>query len=134
MAVLLVSRLQAAHFTTFIILIPLFLLLGCCMCGVCCGLCALASVDTNQLDGSENGSDDPTSRMMPSEHYTPPPVVVGDDIESQGSQRLDSAEYGTFHATSYTATSPMIVETALSANSPPKSKVLEPQEVEVDID
>jgi hypothetical protein len=132
MAVLLVSRLQAAQFTTFIILIPIFLLLGCCMCGVCCGLCALASVDTNQLDGSENGSDDPASRMMKPENYTPPPVVVGDDIESQGSQRLDSAEYGTFAATSYTATSPMIVETSLSANSPPKTKAIETQEVDID--
>jgi hypothetical protein len=133
MAVLLVSRLEAGHFSTFIILIPVFMLLGCCMCGVCCGFCALASVDTNQLDGSEAGSDDPSARMMPQETYTPPPVVVGDDVESNGGQKQDSAEYGTFQPTSYTATSPIILESNLSS-SPPTAKAAPPVSTEVDID
>lgn len=134
MAVLLVSRLEAAQFTTFIILIPVFLILGCCMCGVFCGICALSSVDTNHLDGSETGSDDPTSRMMKPE-YTPPPVVVGnDDLENGtgGQTRQDSSEYGTFHPTSYTATSPIILESNLnSSSSPPDTKT---PTTEVDID
>lgn len=129
MAVLLVSRLEAADFSTFIILIPVFMLLGCCMCGVCCGFCALASVDTNQLDGSEAGSDDPSARMMPQETYTPPPVV-GDDVESNGGQKQDSAEYGTFQPASYTATSPIILESNLSSTAKPAPPVT----TEVDID
>ncbi len=50
MAILLVSRLEASVFSTFIILIPIFIGLGCCMCGVVCGICALSCVDMSALD------------------------------------------------------------------------------------
>jgi hypothetical protein len=50
MAVLLVSRLEADTFSTFIILIPIFSFLGCCMCGVACTVCAFSCVDTTRLD------------------------------------------------------------------------------------
>jgi hypothetical protein len=50
MAILLVSRLEASTFSTFIILIPIFGFLGCCMCGVACTVCAFSCVDTTRLD------------------------------------------------------------------------------------
>jgi hypothetical protein len=53
MAVLLVSRLEAATFSTFIILIPVFAFLGCCMCGVACGFCAFSCLDTSGFDEEE---------------------------------------------------------------------------------
>mmetsp|Transcript_23883 Transcript_23883/g.35039 ORF Transcript_23883/g.35039 Transcript_23883/m.35039 type:complete len:532 (+) Transcript_23883:59-1654(+) len=93
-AVLLVCRLEAATFSTFIILIPVFLVLGCCCCGVGCGLCFFSSVDLDQFEGSEVGSDDPTAHMVRKDgrdenQYVPPNV---DDVEATG----NSAEYGTF--------------------------------------
>lgn len=50
--VMLVCRLQvpSAHYSTFIILLPIFIALGCCCCGVFCGLAALSNVDMDALD------------------------------------------------------------------------------------
>lgn len=66
MGVLLISRLEASRFSTFIILIPVFGLLGCCMCGIFCGICALSSLDTEGL----------------SEEQKNPVPTTSDDIES----------------------------------------------------
>jgi len=48
--VLLVSRLQLATFSTFIIILPVFIILGCCCCGVFCTICYLSCVS---VDGME---------------------------------------------------------------------------------
>ena len=49
--ILLVCRLQVqtAMYSTFIILLPIFIILGCCCCIVYCGLCALSTVDIDSL-------------------------------------------------------------------------------------
>lgn len=101
MAILLVSRLDSTSFSTFIIILPVFLFLGCCMCGVGCGLCYLTCADTGE--GSEVGSDDPGSRMMPNEtsagemeaeqaKYTPPDI---EEVEKKSA--ASAAVYGTFN-------------------------------------
>ena len=61
--ILLVCRLQVstAMYSTFIILLPIFIILGCCCCMVYCGLCALSTVDIDSLGsdpeaGGEGGT------------------------------------------------------------------------------
>jgi hypothetical protein len=49
MSLLLVSRLTSAHITTFVIILPVFIILGCCCCFVFCGIFCLANVDTEDL-------------------------------------------------------------------------------------
>lgn len=75
MGVLLVSRLEASVFSTFIILIPVFGILGCCMCGVLCGICAFSCLDTGSLAGEENKESVPTH---------------SDDIESNLNETLQA--------------------------------------------
>ena len=55
--ILLVCRLQVstAMYSTFIILLPIFIILGCCCCIVYCGLCALSTVDIDSLGDPEAG-------------------------------------------------------------------------------
>lgn len=50
LSVLLVCRLQVANYSTFIILIPIFLIIGCCCFGVCCCLMMASCVDTDALE------------------------------------------------------------------------------------
>jgi hypothetical protein len=51
-AILLTCRLQVstAHYSTFIIILPVFVTIGCCCCFVFCGLCCFSSVDLNDFD------------------------------------------------------------------------------------
>lgn len=70
MAVLLVCRLQttSSHFTTFIILLPIFAFIGCCCCAVFCGICCLSCVDMDGLAEPPAGSSDSSSP----DRYSPP--------------------------------------------------------------
>mmetsp|Transcript_22986 Transcript_22986/g.38476 ORF Transcript_22986/g.38476 Transcript_22986/m.38476 type:complete len:543 (-) Transcript_22986:1096-2724(-) len=52
MAVLLISRLESsANISTFVIILPVFLVIGCCCCGVFCGICMLSNVDMEEFEG-----------------------------------------------------------------------------------
>jgi len=54
-AVLLVCRLQTtAAISTFIIILPVFITIGCCCMGVFCGLCCFCLVDTTELEKMSN--------------------------------------------------------------------------------
>lgn len=88
MALTLVSRLEVSSFSTFIILIPVFAILGCCFCGVSCGLCGLACIDPDKLneDADSETSNDPM--LHKKADYVPPQP---EDIEAQG-----APVYGTF--------------------------------------
>ena len=55
MAVLLISRLEVSHFTTFVIILPVFIGIGCCCCGVCCTICALSVVDMDDMEKQLHG-------------------------------------------------------------------------------
>ena len=50
MAVLLVSRLDATFISTFVIILPIFLVLGCCCCAVFCGVCCLSCINMDGLE------------------------------------------------------------------------------------
>mmetsp|Transcript_11634 Transcript_11634/g.11666 ORF Transcript_11634/g.11666 Transcript_11634/m.11666 type:complete len:545 (+) Transcript_11634:174-1808(+) len=84
MALLLVIRLQIVSFSTFIILLPIYIAIGCCICGVGCALCCLSSIDMDTLDlkmkeAQENMEGKPASQ------------------EPQPVPQSDTAVYGTFH-------------------------------------
>ena len=49
MAILLVCRLQAATFTTFVVILPVFLFLSCGCCAFFCGLCVLVNTDAEAM-------------------------------------------------------------------------------------
>jgi hypothetical protein len=55
MAVLLISRLEVTQITTFVIILPIFIGIGCCCCGVCCAICALTMVDMNDFEKQMRG-------------------------------------------------------------------------------
>lgn len=50
--IMLICRIQVsgASYSTFLIILPVFLILGCCCCAVFCGLCCVSCVDTNELE------------------------------------------------------------------------------------
>lgn len=107
MAILLVSRLEASTFSTFIILIPVFIVLYCCVCIVGCGFCCMSNMSAEMFEDEEVGdsvtsSDDlmMQKREEGNGHsaevpisYKPPAAVSNDnDIESN---RIGD-QYGTF--------------------------------------
>jgi hypothetical protein len=130
MAILLVSRLDSTAFSTFIIIIPVFIGLGCCMCGVACGLCYLTCADVGE--GSEVGSDDPGARMMPHDtpeadveqaEYTPPDI---EEVEKKSA--ASAAAYGTFDPNAGKK------ETHVEEEPEDKKKVVYETTIDVDID
>jgi hypothetical protein len=50
MAIMLVCRLQISSYSTFLIILPVFLIIGCCCCMVCCGLVGMSIVDMDSLE------------------------------------------------------------------------------------
>ena len=82
MAILLVSRLDSTAFSTFLIILPVFLFIGCCLCGVGCSLCCLTCVDASE--GSEVGSEDPTAHMIPHENHQENDIIGEEEGQESG--------------------------------------------------
>ena len=78
MAVLLVSRLEKSVFTTFIIILPVFLILGCCCCSVMCGILILSCVDVDELNQQVNETRDNNNATEKQSHE------VSDIIPAEG--------------------------------------------------
>jgi len=103
MAVLLVCRLQtSSHFTTFIILLPVFAVIGCCCCAVFCGICCLSCVD---MDGLAEPPVDSSS----AEHYSPPDplgdvVTLGEVSLKESLPSHESSEGSAVHAKAISST------------------------------
>jgi hypothetical protein len=106
MAILLVSRLEASTFSTFIILIPVFIVLYCCVCIVGCGFCCMSNMSTEMFDEAEgeasvSSADDlmMQKREADEEHSAEvpitykPPVPANNDIEANNKP---TEQYGTF--------------------------------------
>lgn len=118
MAILLVSRLEASTFSTFIILIPVFIVMYCCVCVVGCGFCCLSNMSTDVFDEEEEGSsatsaDELMMQKKPVDEeqrsaeipviYKPPVASPSPTSSPRGSGDLESAgssrpveQYGTF--------------------------------------
>lgn len=134
MAILLVVRLeQAAIFSTFIIILPVFIAIGCCICGVGCGLCCLSNMSTEEAQDVEQKQGSEASRRAAS------------------SNGLDggSAVYGTFTAPPaadearpvvvvpvpppHATVLPPVVSDA-TPPPPPPPRLLEQTSIDIDID
>lgn len=50
MAIMLVCRLEEDTYSTFLIILPVFIGLGCCFCLVFCTYCCFASIDVSELE------------------------------------------------------------------------------------
>jgi hypothetical protein len=106
-AIVLVCRLQVSVFSTFVIMIPVFIALCCCCCTVCCGLALASCVDLNELDalekaarsgsmgagGSEDAADPENPDTVVINTYEPPaPVIAAQEAADE------SKAYGTFES------------------------------------
>lgn len=99
MAIMLVCRLQVNDYSTFFIILPVFLVLGSCCCLVFCGLCCLSFVDTEGLE--EEMLKSPASGEAAGEGgetgtngvYVPPQP---DAEAGHGNATVVPPEYGTF--------------------------------------
>lgn len=54
MAIMLVCRLEAGSYSTFLIILPVFIGIGCCCCAVFCGLIGMSMVDMESLEEEIN--------------------------------------------------------------------------------
>lgn len=104
-AVMLVCRVQVpgATYSTFLIILPVFIGLGCCCLAVFCGLCCFAYVDTTELEEEIEKAkhmqepDVETAAADVAEGYVPPePEVV---VPPAPPISAPSNEYGTFKET-----------------------------------
>lgn len=106
-AVLLVVRLeQAAIFSTFIIILPVFVAIGCCICGVGCGLCCLSNMSTEDKESVEQKQSSDASRRA----------------AASGGLEGTSPVYGTFNAPQTSDDTKQSVAIAM----PPPAPVLSP--------
>lgn len=58
-AILLVCRLQVRYISTFIIILPVFIVLGCCCLGVFCGFVSLSNMDPDSFKNEGTGEYQP---------------------------------------------------------------------------
>jgi hypothetical protein len=140
MAIMLVCRLQNGSYSTFLIILPVFVLLGCVCCVVFCGLCCLSAIDMDSLEeelekankpgngGASDVEQGVTGGVSAEGVYQPPaPTAIAG---------APGDTYGTFEAE--TASSPLQGQRkALPAESKKdeaKKDALTPSGVDVDID
>ncbi len=95
MALMLVCRLQVSSYSTFLIILPVFLSIGCCCCAVFCTICCLSVVDMDGLnDEMEKQRQQQEGAGGGEKEYTPPnPLDVEAGVQHTANP---SAEYGTF--------------------------------------
>lgn len=99
--------LSRSSFSTFIIFIPVFLVLYCCVFAVGCGFCCLSNMSTEMFDEEDTASDDPGASMMKKEkveeqrkHSAEVPAASGykPPVSSDEPGDIESNQYGTFSA------------------------------------
>jgi hypothetical protein len=90
MAIMLVCRLQISDYSTFFIILPIFLIIGCCCCGVFCALCGLSMVD---MDTFEQDMNNPQHTQG---QYQSPPTNNEAAPVSNPTVVMGEGDYGTF--------------------------------------
>lgn len=99
MAIMLVCRLEVSTYSTFLIILPVFLFIGCCCCIVFCGLLCLSVVDTNELEeeiaGGKPAGANGNAQAGEEGGYSPPVVVTPEPPADQQVSN-NNAAYGTF--------------------------------------
>lgn len=87
-ALLLVCRLEVSSYSTFIIIIPVFITIGCCFCLTFGVICCLSTVDTDSLEKQDieinadgkNFDEEAPPPMINEEIYTPPPPPTSTSV------------------------------------------------------
>ena len=103
MALMLVCRLQVSSYSTFLIILPVFIVLGCCCCVVFCGICCLSVMDMDgmneelekQRQAEQGGPNGANVEGGGDKEYTPPNPA---DVEAGNHTANPAAAYGTFAA------------------------------------
>jgi hypothetical protein len=126
MALLLVCRLatgHSGHYTTFVIILPVFIMLGCCCCAVFCGLICLANVDTEDLArsmeeakggagaGASAGNGEGNGYVPPD-----PASVTKGDVDLEGITPVFVPAYGTFDSAATANVAATIVVPPMPSN------------------
>jgi len=104
MALMLISRLDVSSFSTFLILLPVFIFLGCCCCAVCCGVLCLANADLDAAEeqfkqqGQGAQASDAEEGVEPT--YNPPASAAAyvSEQREQQQQQQPGPVYGSFDA------------------------------------
>jgi hypothetical protein len=103
MALMLISRLDVSSFSVFLILLPVFVFLGCCCCAICCGVMCLANTDLDaaeqqfkQQGQAPSSSDAEAGGVEPT--YNPPASAAVYATDPRGEQRGEQPVpvYGSF--------------------------------------
>lgn len=116
MAVMLVCRLQTSDYSTFLIILPVFLFLGCCCCLVFCGICCMSVLDMDGLNEemekqSREAATGASGETGGEKEYMPPQpsAVAAGDIEGGTNTANPAAAYGTFQSTTFSAAAVVVV-------------------------
>jgi len=99
MALMLISRLDVSSFSTFLILLPIFIGLGCCCCAICCAVLCLANADLDaaaeQFKQQGQGQPgDEESGVEPT--YNPPASATTVYAPEQPPRETSGPVYGSF--------------------------------------
>lgn len=104
MALMLVSRLAVTSFSTFVIIFPVFVILGCCCCAVCCFMTMLANVNTDELISKEDdrpAGDEENGGVDIVTSTGAVVIEVHEETTTVPTGAITQSEYGTFaHAVS----------------------------------
>ncbi len=102
MAIMLVCRLQVSDYSTFLIILPVFLILGCCCCLVFCGICCMTVLDMDGLNEEmekqqrEAAEGHHNASAEGEKEYAPPQPKDVEGGSSSSHTANPSAAYGTF--------------------------------------
>jgi hypothetical protein len=164
MSVLLVCRLQLSSYSTFIIIIPVFLVIFCCCCVVFSGICGLSMMDPDDTVAGAGGGEYGSNSEANMDHkknideenanfiYSPPIISIIDNnnnnnnnndytytenVEIDNKNNSNNVEYGTFATNENKSPLQVIVDDAQKSNSNnvnSKTAVVAPTMIEMDID
>jgi hypothetical protein len=111
MALMLISRLDVSKFSVFLILLPIFLCLGCCCMIVFCGIVCIANTDVDEAEtrlrqqhpyGMGGGEHTNGQAQAGEPTYNPPIFVVEEPLSPSSNLNTTTtqqAEYGSMGAT-----------------------------------
>lgn len=141
MALLLVSRLQVSTFTTFVIILPVFIAIGCCCCGVFCGICIMSVVDMDSVEQQQGDAKNSNKDSKNGDGYNPPTSGDNDkvysstaDIESSGARSAHSNAIQIIETSAKSPFQQSPPATEMQEKLSPEPTALRFEQVEVDID
>ena len=94
MAILLVCRLEVRFISTFLIIIPIFIAVGCCCCTTVCGLMCMANIDLGDQGGQQpmDSTLNPAFDAKPSKDDISTPILTGSNAAQDGSTEASKSQ------------------------------------------